>query len=145
MYANKLLQIKILNMVIPILMYFLTLTHQMSCIVRKPAFCICKNKDADQLRCNRKADQRCCFRYTIVQCLYFLNQKFHASRHLLWLYSPVCVGPGWKPWRPVFSQRGSNIAVFCTKCKLRQRRKTQTDQLQATLLMVSCFPQYIVE
>ena len=25
---------------------------------------ICKNKDADQLRCNRKADQRLCFRYT---------------------------------------------------------------------------------
>ena len=35
----------------------------MSCIVRKPAFCICENKDADQLRGNRKADQRLCFRY----------------------------------------------------------------------------------
>ena len=28
------------------------------------AFCICKNKDADQLRNNREADQRLCFRYT---------------------------------------------------------------------------------
>ena len=27
----------------------------------KPAFCICENKDADQLRCNREADQRLCF------------------------------------------------------------------------------------
>ena len=26
-------------------------------------FCICKNKDADQLRGNREADQRLCFRY----------------------------------------------------------------------------------
>ena len=26
--------------------------------------CICKNKDADQLRGNREADQRLCFRYT---------------------------------------------------------------------------------
>ena len=28
-------------------------------------FCICENKDADQLRGNRKADQRLCFRYTV--------------------------------------------------------------------------------
>ena len=32
--------------------------------MRKPAFCICENKDRDQLRGNRKADQRLCFRYT---------------------------------------------------------------------------------
>ena len=40
--------------------------HQdnMSRIVRKAAFCICENKDADQLRSNREADQRLCFRYT---------------------------------------------------------------------------------
>ena len=37
---------------------------QMSLVVRKPAFCVCKNKDADQLRGNREADQRHCFRYT---------------------------------------------------------------------------------
>ena len=30
----------------------------------KPDFCICENKDADQLCGNRKADQRLCFRYT---------------------------------------------------------------------------------
>ena len=28
--------------------------------MRKPAFCICKNKDADQLRGNREADQHFC-------------------------------------------------------------------------------------
>ena len=32
--------------------------------MRKPAYCICENKDADQLRGNREADQRLCFRYT---------------------------------------------------------------------------------
>ena len=32
--------------------------------VRKPDFCICENKDADQLRGNREVDQRLCFRYT---------------------------------------------------------------------------------
>ena len=31
--------------------------------MRKPVFCICENKDADQLRGNREADQRLCFRY----------------------------------------------------------------------------------
>ena len=31
--------------------------------MRKPAFCIYENKDADQLRGNREADQRLCFRY----------------------------------------------------------------------------------
>ena len=29
----------------------------------KTGFCICENKDADQLRGNREADQRLCFRY----------------------------------------------------------------------------------
>ena len=31
--------------------------------MRKPAFCICENKEADQLRGSREADQRLCFRY----------------------------------------------------------------------------------
>ena len=35
---------------------------------RKPTFCNCENKDADQLR---------------LQSLYFLNPKFQASSHLL--------------------------------------------------------------
>ena len=38
--------------------------HNMSHVVRKPDFCICENKDADQLRGNREDDQRLCFRYT---------------------------------------------------------------------------------
>ena len=37
---------------------------EMSRIMRKPAFCICENKDADQLRGNREAVQRLCFSYT---------------------------------------------------------------------------------
>ena len=35
----------------------------MSRVARKPDFCICENKDADQLRGNREDDQRLCFRY----------------------------------------------------------------------------------
>ena len=36
---------------------------KMSLVVRKQAFCICENKDADQLCGNCEADQRLCFRY----------------------------------------------------------------------------------
>ena len=32
--------------------------------MRKPAFCICENKDPDQLRGNHEADQRLCFCFT---------------------------------------------------------------------------------
>ena len=39
------------------------LGHNMSRVVRKPAFCICENKDADQLRGTREGDQRLYFRY----------------------------------------------------------------------------------
>ena len=43
-------------------MHYIRKIH-MSCDVRKPDICICENKDADQLRGNREADQRLCFRY----------------------------------------------------------------------------------
>ena len=36
--------------------------HYLSLVMRKPDFCICENKDADQLRGNREADQHLCFR-----------------------------------------------------------------------------------
>ena len=55
---------------------------KMSQDMRKPAFCICKNKGAAQLYVNRTDDQH----------LYFcLNPKFQVSSHLIWLYSLVCV------------------------------------------------------
>ena len=53
------------------------------------------------------------FTIRIVQSLYFLYPEFQVSSHLLWRYSPVCVGPGQKPRRPVFSQRGSYMLCFC--------------------------------
>ena len=58
--------------------------------MRKPAFFIRENKDADQLRSNHAADQ----------CLYFhyidntIPLKFQASSHLMRMYSLVCVGSG---------------------------------------------------
>ena len=56
---------------------------KMSLVMRKPDFC-----------------SAFVFATRIGQSLYFLNPEFHAS-------SPVHVGPGRKPRRPVFSERGS--------------------------------------
>ena len=76
----------------------------------------CRNQTIDvttSYRYNRETDQRLCFRYTDSTILYFLYTKFQASSHLVCLYSLVCVGPGRKPRRPVFSQRGSNELGRC--------------------------------
>ena len=42
----------------------LGLSQHLSRIMRKPDFCLGENKGADQLRGNREADQRLCFRYS---------------------------------------------------------------------------------
>ena len=50
-------------------------TCDMSRLMRKPTICICENKDADQLRGNREADQRLCFRYSDSTIPPLLNSK----------------------------------------------------------------------
>ena len=68
----------------------------------KPDFCICENKGAKQLHGKISTFV---FTTKIVKSLYFLNLKFHASSHLLWLSSLVCVGPGQKPWTDFLAMR----------------------------------------
>ena len=46
--------------------------------MRKPAFCICENKDADQLRGDREADQCLCFRYTDSTIPLLLKSKISS-------------------------------------------------------------------
>ena len=60
---------------------------QLSLVMRKLAFCLWENKDADQLI------SAFVFAARIIQSFFYLNPKFQASSHLLWLYSLVCVGP----------------------------------------------------
>ena len=86
--------------------------RNVSRVMRKPAFCKCENKDADQLcgyAVTVKLISAFVFAIRIVQSLFYLNLKFQASSHLLLRYSLVCVGPGQNPRRPVFSQRGSSV------------------------------------
>ena len=49
----------------------------------KPTICIGENKGADQLRGNREADQRLCFRYSDSTVHSYLTPKFQASSLLL--------------------------------------------------------------
>ena len=64
------------------------------------------------------------FAIWLVQFLYYLYPKFQASSHLLWLYSLVCVRPGRKPRRPVFSQRGSYLFYCFFQLKLLQYKNS---------------------
>ena len=57
--------------------------RQMSRIMRKLAFSLCENKDVDIAQ----LISTFVFATRIVQFLFFLNPKFQASRHLLWLHS----------------------------------------------------------
>ena len=94
--------------------YFCLFSH-LSLVVRKPALCICENKDEDPV--TAQLISAFVFPIRIVQSLFFLNPKLQASSHRLWLYSLVCDGPGRKPRRPVFSQRGSfNLSCSYKKC-----------------------------
>ena len=69
-------------------------------------FCIHENKGSDQLHGHRPAaaEQYLCLCYIDSTNPNFLSPKFQAFSYFRWLYSPVCVGPGLKPWRQVFSQ-----------------------------------------
>ena len=44
----------------------------------KQTICICENKDADQLRGNREADQRLCFRYMNSTLPHLPNSKISS-------------------------------------------------------------------
>ena len=88
----------------------------------KTGFLHMRKQRADPLRSNCAADQRVCFRYTDSTIPLLLNTKFQASSHLLWLYSPVFVGPGRKPRRPGFSQQGSYVGSCMTETDYAMRQ-----------------------
>ena len=60
--AQLILPMQIVGFLVQRVIYLLTLGG-MSRPMEKPTICSCENKDADQLRGNREADQRLCFRY----------------------------------------------------------------------------------
>ena len=70
--------------------FYIVKMHHLSLVVRKPAFCLCKNKDTDQLHGNREADQRLCFRYTDISTI----SLFPKSEISSLLPSSLAVQPG---------------------------------------------------
>ena len=89
---------------------------QMSRLMRKPTICIGENKDADQLRGNREADQRLCFRYTDSTIPLLFKSKI-----LSLLPSSVTVQPGLcrtcsETTLLVFPRGGSNICCRYRSC-----------------------------
>ena len=72
----------------------------------------------------------------IVQSLYFLKPKFQASGHLVWLYSPVCVGPDRKP-----KDRFSHNEAQCGLNKLALSRLCWSNKSynSSKILSFSCF------
>ena len=81
--------------------------QDMSCVMRQPTSCICKNKDVHQLRGNREADQRLCFR-NIDSTISLLSKSEISSLKP----ASVVVQPGLCRTRSetrtlVFSRRGS--------------------------------------
>ena len=78
----------------------------MSRVMRKPTFCICENKDADQLHSNHEADQRLCFPYTDSTIPLLSKSKCQASA----VQPGFNVRPGRKPehW---FSHDAAHIEV----------------------------------
>ena len=97
----------------------------------KSTICIGENKDADQLRGNREADQRLCFATRIVQLLFYLNPKFQAFSSFLCLYRPVCVGPGW------FSHEAAHLIVLHYTCT-KQLLEVGLEQMHMRKRMLKC-------
>ena len=60
--------------------------------MRKADFANAKTKTQISFAVIAKLISAFVFAIRIVQSLYYLNPKFQASSHFLWLYSPVCVG-----------------------------------------------------
>ena len=91
-------------------MSFVSDKFKMSLVVRKPSFCICENKDADQLRGNREADQRLCFRHIDSTILLLPRSRISSLYPSSVTAQPSLCRTRWETRRPVFSQRGSNYS-----------------------------------
>ena len=75
--------------------------------MRKKAFRICENKDVDQLRGNREADQCLCFRYTDTTIPLLSKSEISSLLPSCVVVQPGLCGTWSETPRPVFSRRGS--------------------------------------
>ena len=92
--------------------------------MRNRLFAYAKTKTQISFAVTAKLIRAFVFATRKVQCLYFLNLKFQASSHLLWLYSLVCIGPGRNP-EDRFSQNEAHMKRVHVSVLLRTGRLSQ--------------------
>ena len=86
-----------------------SLIYQMSRLMGKPTICIGENKGADQLRGNREADQRLCFRYSDSTIPPLLNSKISSFQPASVLVQPSLCQSCSETTLLVFPRGGSNV------------------------------------
>ena len=91
----------------------------LKCARKNDTSCVIRNSNILHMRkqrrkcCNRAADQRLCFCYIDIVFPLLPKSEISASSDLLWLYSPVCVGPGRIPPNIGFGRKYvSSLHVF---------------------------------
>ena len=118
--------------------FLIKLSHQQFALAKTKALISFagENKGADQLRSSAKLISAFVFATRIVQFLFFLNPKFPASIHLLCLYRPVCVGPGWEHKLFVFSRTGSIVRLKRNPTvHAKERQNDQERQVNKTEIL----------
>ena len=101
----------------------------MSRIMRKSFFAYAKTKTQISFAVTAKLISAFVFATRIVQFLFYLKLKFQVSSHLLWLYSPVCVGPGRKPEDRFSHNEAHMVSTLCCRshiaAKMPMKNKSQ--------------------
>ena len=116
-------------------------SNKVSHVMRKPAFCICDNKGADQLHGIRTADQRLCFCYIESTIPLLPRSELSSLSHLLWLHSPVCVGPGQETPKTSFS---GDMAQMRNQDRLYEFFGNSMSRT-ALRIVFQCFGDYFVD
>ena len=82
----------------------------LSRVMRKLDFRLCKKQAQNSCAINALLIWAFVIATGIVNVLLYLYPKFQDSSFLLSLHRPLCVRPGWKLRRPVFSCHGSFLS-----------------------------------
>ena len=114
-----------------------SLIYHMRCVMRKPAFCLCINKCADQLCGNPAADLPHCFCY-VDSTITLLLKSEKSSLYLLRPYSLICVRPALKPQRLVLLCHSSYMSLFVRKTDFCICENKDADQLRSNCAADQC-------
>ena len=88
----------------------------------KPTICIGENKDADQLRGNREADQRLCFRYSDSTIPLLLKSKI-SSFELFSVLVQAGLCRTCSETTLLVSPRGGSFEIPCLFSKNKMKKK----------------------